>query len=137
MSGGRALLLVACVGTALIAAWLAFVIVAVLPDRSPTSIPTWTAICALAGTAVIVGVAWLVRPGRALVAALRVVAVATAVVGGWLAAAWLLTPPDQEGEGYLLLIGGWLVLHGIAGVLAPAIDARSSAEATGGVAAPR
>ena len=137
MSGGRALLLVACVGTSLIAAWLALVIVAVLPERSPSSIPTWTAICALAVCAVVVAVAWLVRPGRALGAALRLVAVATAVVGGWLAAAWLLTPAGQAGEGYQLLIGGWLVLHGIAGVLAPTLEARTSAAGAGGVAAPR
>ena len=121
MAGLRALLGVVSFGTALIAAWLAVVLVAVLPDRSPASIPIWIAVWALALTVVVVGVAWLARPRAALAWALRVLGIATAGVGGWLAATWLLTPPGQEGEGYVLFIGGWLLAHGLIAVVAPGI----------------
>ena len=115
----RLALALASAGTALIAAWLAFVLVAVLPSRSPASIPAWLAIDLLAVALVAIAAAWLASPGRRLAVALRIAGIAGAVVGGWLAATWLLTPPGQEGEGYVLLIGGWLLVHGVLAVAAP------------------
>jgi ABC-type Fe3+-siderophore transport system permease subunit len=105
-------------GTALIAAWLAVVLAAVLPSRSPGSIPIWAAIMLLAIMLVVVGVAWLARPSRLLARALRVAGLAVGIVGGWLIAAWLVRSGD-DGEGYELAIGAWFVLHGAAALLAP------------------
>ena len=114
----RLVLAAASIGTALVVAWLTVVIAVVLPARSPASVPTWIAIDALAIALVAASGAWLARPSRSVAWATRILAVAVAVVGGWLVGAWLQTPSGQPGEGYLLLVGGWLLIHGSVAVLA-------------------
>jgi hypothetical protein len=107
--------------TALIVAWLAFVLVTVLPSRSPASIPAWLAIELLAVAALALGAAWLERPSASLAAATRIGGIAMFLVGARLVATWLLTPPGTDAEGYELLIGGWFVVHGIVAVVAPGV----------------
>ena len=120
---GALVLGVLTAGTALIAAWLALVLATVLPARSAASIPTWAGITALAVVLVVLGLAWLARPSRLLALALQATGLAVGVVGAWLVAAWLGTPPGDGGEGYEVAIGAWFVLHGAVAVLIPALRA--------------
>jgi hypothetical protein len=121
MSGLRLALGVASIGTALVAAWLTYVIVAVVPARSPASLPAWVAVDLIAVALVVVGVAWLVRPGPVLTAAVRLLGLAAALVGAWLAASWIGTPAGADSDGYVLLIGGWLLVHGLLALAAPGV----------------
>jgi hypothetical protein len=125
VTAARAALAVLSTGTALLAVWLALVVLTVLPARSPESIPAWVAIETLVIALVAIGVAWLVSPSVALAIATRVLGVVAVGVGGWLAAAWILTPPGEAGEGYLLLIGAWLVLHGVVALVSTSVPRRS------------
>jgi hypothetical protein len=114
----RALLGLATTGTAFIAAWLAFVLLVVRPAGARASIPAWIAVDAVAKVLVVASLAWLVRPTATVARLACLAGIATAVVGTWLAATWILTPPGQDGEGYVLLIGAWLAAHGVTLLLA-------------------
>jgi hypothetical protein len=122
MGGLRLALGLVSIGTALVAAWLTFVLVAVVPARSPASLPAWLAVDILAIALLAAGLAWLARPGAAAAAAAtRLLGIAAALVGAWLAASWIGTPAGADSDGYVLLIGGWLLVHGVVAVLAPGL----------------
>jgi hypothetical protein len=121
MGGLRLALGLASIGTALVAAWLTFVLVAVVPARSPASLPAWLAVDVLAISLLAAGLAWLARPGAILAAATRLLGIAAALVGAWLAASWMGTPEGADSDGYVLLVGGWLLVHGIVAAVAPGL----------------
>lgn len=135
MSGLRLVLTIVSIGTALIATWLTYVLVAVVPTRSPASMPAWIAIDILAIGLLAAGVAWLVRPGSLLARVTRILGIAASLVGVWLAASWIGAPGGADVDGYVLLIGGWLILHGVVVLLATRGDRRSK-PARGGPAGP-
>jgi uncharacterized membrane protein HdeD (DUF308 family) len=130
MGGLRPALGVVSLGTALVAAWLTFVLVAVVPGRSPASLPAWLAVDILAIALLAAGLAWLARPGAATAAATRVLGIAAAVVGALLAASWIGTPAGADSDGYVLLIGGWLLVHGLVAVAAPGLPRDSARPAS-------
>ncbi len=121
MTGLRRALGLVSVGTALIAAWLTFVLVVVVPARGPASLPAWFAIDVLAIALLAASLAWLVRGSAALATATRVLGIVAALVGAWLAASWLGTPAGADSDGYVLLIGAWLLAHGLIAVAAPGL----------------
>ena len=121
MNGVRLGLGIVSIGTALIAAWLTFVLVAVVPTRSPASLPAWLAVDVLAIALLAVGTAWLARPGAVLSVATRLLGLVAALAGAWLAASWIGTPAGTDSDGYVLLIGGWLLVHGLVAVAAPGL----------------
>jgi hypothetical protein len=123
----RSVLALVSIGTALIVAWLTYVILLVVPERSPSAAPAWIVIDALALVMVVFSVVWLGRPSRAAFVAIRVAAIGAASIGGWLVATWILSPPDAHSEGYELLIGAWLLAHAIVVALATAAPRRSLA----------
>jgi hypothetical protein len=117
----RALLALAATGTAFIAAWLSFVLLVVRPAGTRASVPAWIAIDLVAIALVVASLAWLARPAAIVVLVACLSGIAAAVVGTWMAATWILTPPGQDAEGYVLLIGGWLAMHGIVQLLAAGV----------------
>ena len=135
MSGLRLVLAVVSIGTALLATWLTYVLIAVVPTRSPASMPAWVAIDILAIGLLAAGVAWLVRPGSLLARATRAIGIAASFVGVWLASTYIGAPGGADIDGYVLLIGGWLIVHGVLVVLATRGDLPSRPE-RGGPAGP-
>jgi len=99
--------------TGLIAIWLLFVLAMVMPARDPERIPIWTAIAAALSiyAALTLGFA----AGKLAKAWLRVVIggmSVLAVVAGAYGISAMLTANSQAFEGYVLVMGIVLVVHG-------------------------
>lgn len=110
----RRMATITTIGTALIAAWLAFVLIAVVPARDPDRIGVWAAIAAVTIATVAASGLYLASgttAGRRRGAA-AVAAVAALVVGGWLIA--IMVTASGAVEEYVVVIGGWLVIHALA-----------------------
>jgi hypothetical protein len=109
------------------AAWLAWVLVTVVPLRDPDSEPLWAAVAAASlavGLAAIVATANPERVRGAVAVALGVLS-AAALAFGSLAIASGVLPSDGAGEGYLLLLGSILAAQGALGLLWLAAVARA------------
>jgi len=101
-------------------AWLAIVIVGVLPQRDPASIGLWAGVAVASGAlalAALRATMRLDRPGPSLGVALAALSIAALVFGGFVLLS--LAVPGERGahfEGYLLLIGLILGLEGALGL---------------------
>jgi hypothetical protein len=129
------LLLAAGAGaTALIALWLLFVTTFILPARHPTEAAVWRMIAGLFGGYSIVSVLLLDAPGRrrlrSLTAGLSVAAIA---FGGYAAVMTLRiwSVGGQDPEGYLLLMGVLITVHGVVALTFALLSARVPTTKTG------
>jgi len=111
----RLLLTGAALATGLIALWLGFVVIAVLPSRDPQHVGMWSALALafLAYSVLTLGCVWSsVRPSS-LPWALVVCSLAALAFGGYAVTSMLRAADDGLGfEGYLLVMGVVLAVHG-------------------------
>src|SRR4051794_19232448 len=98
MTGARLALVLVSAVTALIAAWLTLVLVTVVPVRSPASLPAWLSVDAIVIALLVASAAWIARPGGGIRLALRVAGIAAAILGAWLASAWLRASSADDVE---------------------------------------
>jgi hypothetical protein len=103
----------------LMAAWLASVVLTVLPARDPAQVPLWSVVAV--ATTVLVAVSLLaIRRGRAvplgLAIALAILAVGAAGFGLFTLATEFTAAAAGDPEGYLLAIGAILTAQGVLGL---------------------
>jgi len=113
--------------TLLAAAWLAWVLLTVVPLRDPASEPLWAVVAAgsvAVGLAAILATANPERVRGAVAVRLAVLS-AVALGFGALAIASGVMPSDGRGEGYLLFLGSILAAQGALGLLWLAAVART------------
>lgn len=97
---------------ALVAGWLAFVIVAVLPARDPDRIAAWSLVAAFLLALAALSVALVRMPRAAVLTVLTgVAALASVVLGAAFIVAMLKATASFEG--YIVLIGLVCVAHGM------------------------
>lgn len=110
-------LVLAAVASAVTASWLLLVVLTVLPSRDPTSIPGWT-VFAL-GLFAFVALTFIDlrrRPVPRLAhVAFTVASLVAIAVGAWVLIGALAKSVDFEG--YLVVIGAVVLVHGVAGAL--------------------
>jgi hypothetical protein len=123
----------ASIATAAMAVWLAWVVVTVLPSRDPGHLQVWAVVAG--ASAVLVGLSLGATRGAGvavhlLLALLSIVAIAFGLL---VSASFLTTRSSGDREGYLILIGAILTIHGMLGFAWTALAAvrwRSSLSAT-------
>ncbi len=113
--------------TLLAAAWLAWVLLTVVPLRDPASEPLWAVVAAGSVAVGLAAILATANPERVRgVAAVGLAVLSAAVLGfGALAIASGVMPSDGRGEGYLLLLGSILAAQGAVGLLWLAAVART------------
>jgi hypothetical protein len=104
------------IATAVMAVWLAWVVLTILPSRDPGHVQVW-AVVAIASAA-LVGVSLLAtRGGGPIVVGLLGLLSTVAVAFGMLAVvSFLTTTAGGDPEGYLAVIGLILTVHGALGL---------------------
>jgi hypothetical protein len=110
----RALLACCAASTALISAWLLWVMTAVMPLRDPSHIPLWRAITFgfVVFTALTLAVVWR-GPRRPLLRMLSVLSLGALAFGAFaVRAMYLSVTTGSHFEGYQLLMGLALAAHG-------------------------
>jgi hypothetical protein len=112
----RGSLLVATAATATVAAWLLFTALFVLPRHDPGHVLMWTLVAVASGGLVATSIVATrdADPAPPAVTVLLVGLSMMALVFGLVAALSFLTGND---EGYLLVIGVVLILHGMLGLI--------------------
>lgn len=122
----RVLLACGAVATGVIALWLCFVVVVVLPRHDPARVPMWTALAAGFMAYAALTLAFVVRGRRPalLPAVVVVLSLAASAFGGY-AVLSMLAASDSGGhfEGYLLVIGVVLAGHGLCALAFAALTA--------------
>ena len=117
MAGGlRIALRIAAVATLGLAAWLATVVVLVLPARDPDHVGLWTLV-ALGATGLallsFVASSGRGRPSPAPAVGLAVLGVASLVFGLFVIGSSMSDALTADPEGYLVVIGLLLAVHGV------------------------
>jgi hypothetical protein len=117
------------IATAAMAVWLAWVVLTVLPSRDPGHVQVWAAVAV--ASAALVGGSWLAtRGGGPFVVGLLAVLSTVAVAFGLLVVvSYLTTAASGDSEGYLVLIGVILTIHGTVGLVWAAVVALRSRSA--------
>jgi hypothetical protein len=115
MKALRGALALVSVGTIALAAWLAATVLLVLPTRDPTHVGLWATVAV--GAAALAGVSWLAtrRTHRArppVAVALLVLGLASLAFGVLVLETSLSDALTADREGYLLVIGLLLAVHG-------------------------
>jgi hypothetical protein len=107
------------IASVLMAAWLASVVLVVLPVRDPGHVPFWT-IVAIATTALVAVSLIAIRRGSAipagLAAALAILAIAATGFGLFVVASEMTAALGGDPEGYLFAVGAILTAHGALGL---------------------
>jgi len=111
----RGLQLVA-IATAAMAVWLVWVVLVVLPTRDPGHVQVW-AIVALVSAALVVVSLMATRGGGPMVLALlALLSIASVAFGLLVTVSFLTTVASGDPEGYLIVIGFVLTVHGTLGL---------------------
>ena len=116
----RQSLRLASLASKFVALWLAWVVLTVLPARDPGHVQLWAIVAAWAAALVVASIAATRGDGsaaRSATAALGLLSVG-ALAFGLLVVVTFTTgvPSGRETEGYLLVVGAVLALHGALGV---------------------
>lgn len=114
-SFARMLVVVASLGTLAMAAWLGAVILWVLPAHDPERLPLWSKIAVGLVAYGVLGLVALARHERFpwIDSIARIASVAACGAGTLVVASMVQAPPGPF-EGYLLVMGIWIVFHGVA-----------------------
>jgi hypothetical protein len=119
----RGALQLASIATAAMAVWLAWVVLVILPSRDPGHVQVW-AIVAMASAALVPVSILATRGGRPIVVGLLALLSIVALAFGLLVVgSYLTTVASGDSEGYLIVIGFILTIHGTVGLLWAAIEA--------------
>jgi hypothetical protein len=107
----------ASIATAALAVWLAWVVLFVLPNRDPGHVQLW-AIVALA-SGVFVGASLLATrtDGAAVLALLGLLSITAIAFGLFVAGSFLTSALSADPEGYLIVVGVILTVHGTLGLM--------------------
>ncbi len=111
----RGAVTVAAIGTLALAAWLGWVSVTVLPTHDPDHVAMWRKVAlglAAYGALSLATVGRGPRPAW-IESVARIASVAACGAGATVVASMLQASP-QRFEGYLLILGAWIFLHGVA-----------------------
>ena len=121
----RGLVLAGAIGTGMIALWLCFVIVAVLPSRDPGRIPLWAGIAAAFLAYAALTLLFVLRAPRPpwLRGAVLWGSVAAVVFGACEIRAMVHAETGARFEGYLLLMGAILFAQGLCALAHVAVTA--------------
>jgi hypothetical protein len=114
-SFARMFVIVASLGTFAMAAWLGGVILWVLPAHDPERIPLWSKVATAFLLYAVLSLGALARHERlAWIDSIARIASVAACGAGTLLVASMVQAPQGGFEGYLLVMGSWILFHGIA-----------------------
>ncbi|HEX3428685.1 MAG TPA: hypothetical protein VHS36_07755 [Candidatus Limnocylindrales bacterium] len=124
----------ASIATAAMALWLVWVVMTVLPSRDPGHLQLWAVVAGASAVLVGLSLGATRRAGATIHLLLALLSIVAIAFGLLVAVSFLTTTSSGDREGYLILIGAILTIHGILGLAWTALAVvrwRSSLSTTG------
>jgi len=121
------------IGSAAMAVWLTWVVLVILPSRDPGHVQLWTIVAMASAALAVVSILATRGDGPIVRAVLALLSIMALAFGLLVVGSYLTTVASGDSEGYLVLIGFILTIHGTLGLLWAAIGAlrwRSAVAAT-------
>jgi hypothetical protein len=119
----RGALQLSSIATAAMAIWLTWVVLVILPSRDPGHVQVWAIVAMASAALVVVSILATRGGGPIMVVLLTLLSIAAVSFGLLVVGSYLTTVASGDSEGYLMVIGFILTIHGTVGLLWAAIEA--------------
>jgi hypothetical protein len=107
----------ASIATVAMAVWLVWVVLVILPSRDPGHVQVWAIVAAVSAALVMVSLLATRGGGPIVLVVLALLSVVALAFGLLVVVSFLTTVASGDAEGYLIVIGFVLTLHGTLGLV--------------------